>query len=187
MKSRGHKSRDGQQKQSSVNIDGHNHQCGPGVAPADVTVNEAAAKSMVTGSTDVIAGNPGADEASPTGKISVVEMAVAGVLLSAGTVALIVSVIVGGTVGRDGDQAWTVVTRRDGDPAWTVVGSSLMGLGSLLMVVGICWSLAKSSSVSGTDQRTTGVLREVRVNANQLESFVHRGFQVQYYRTSTTT
>jgi len=108
-----------------------------------------------TGNTgDVIDGNtrPG-PAVTATGNISVVEMAVAGLLLSAGTMALIFSVVIGGSAGKDGDQAWTVV------------GSSLMGLGSLLMVIGICWSMAKSSSVTGSDQQPGEILQEVRVDA----------------------
>lgn len=120
---------------------------------------------------------------STPAKTPVVEMVVAGLILSAGTAAMIVSIVVGGTGGGGGGGG----DARSGDQAWTVVGSSMMGLGSLLMVVGVCWYLAKTSHLSdgaggGPNEiglnGGAGQLHEVRVDAVQLQSLVQRGYEV---------
>ena len=61
---------------------------------------------------------------------------------------------------------------------WTIVGSSFMGVGALLVVVGFCWQLSKSKDHDLVDDRM-----EVRVvDARQLAELVRQGVQIRQVR-----
>jgi hypothetical protein len=161
---RPHRSRDGRRRQSKSNDRRQSR------APAELTTTTTRVDLSAGSPSDVAQALSEASATQSSRKTPVIEMVTAGLLLSAGTVAMVLSVDVGGNGGKDGDQAWTVI------------GSSCMGLGSLLMVVGVCWYLAKTSHLHGNDQATCGTLHEVRVDATQLEALVQRGYHVQNTR-----
>lgn len=102
---------------------------------------------------DLIGGpNQGADAAR---KKPVFEMVVAGLIVLAGMCTLLLSVVIGGET-------------------WTIVGSSCMGLGSLFLVIGVCWYLAKTKDAHEDE----GL--EVRVvDSRQLADLIKLGVQVR--------
>lgn len=96
-------------------------------------------------------GNTAADRKKP-----VFEMVVAGLIVLAGMFTLLMSVLIGGET-------------------WTIVGSSSMGLGSLFLVIGVCWYLAKTKD---SHEEEEGL--EVRVvDARQLADLIKRGGQIR--------
>jgi len=89
-------------------------------------------------------------------KSPLVEMIVAGLIMLAGTGTLLMSVVVGGEVG-------------------TIVGSSCMGVGLLMMIIGVCWYLSKTQDTHDMDRRL-----DVRViDAMLLADLIKRGVQVR--------
>jgi len=65
---------------------------------------------------------------------SPVKFAIAGVAMLAGTSALLLSYVLGGS-------------------RWTLMGSTLMGLGSLVFVMAICWYLANTPGDQDDERR----------------------------------
>jgi len=94
----------------------------------------------------------------PTEKPSVIKFAVAGVVMLAGTCAFVLSYIFG---------------RGE---TWTLVGSSVMGVGSLLLVLGVCWYLSSTTADGGEGAGRV----EIRVvDQIQLAKLIKKGACVQ--------
>jgi len=92
------------------------------------------------------------------GKTSVLKLAAAGVFMLSGTCAFI---------------AAYVLARGE---TWTIVGSSVMGIGSLLVLVGICWYLASTQDRVGDG----GDPVEIKmVDQSQLARLIKKGACVE--------